>query len=356
MLLSVGIVALLVAVIGVLIAGTGTNHGPKRGGPEAAPQRPWRPALVTPADRAGPPSLLLPRSIFGRPITSWPVAAESPVLANDIVKQYHAAYGNVTVNTDRPVYWAAPGQPRVAMHVLPGCQNFLTQTGALVPIPPGAVPGHSSDAILSVYQPSTHSAWEFWRTAQKDGSWYACWGGKIDTRTTNGVFPFPYGETASGISNLATEITENDIATGAIRHAVGMVVLGDSCDWSGTSVHGGLFPANRTDCGYKTPGWPAEGQWFRFPPGLAMPPRLTPFAQMVFRAIQTYGAVVVDQSAAVAVLADQPSAWRVAGNRGVDPITASFDGVPAYKVIAGLPWGKLQAVTPPTNPGAQANG
>ncbi len=42
-------------------------------------------------------------------------------------------------------------------------------------------------------------------------------------------------------------------------------------------------------------GAPSEGSWFRFPADLAMPSDLTPFAQMVFKAIQTYGMVVVDQ-------------------------------------------------------------
>lgn len=347
MIVAAYVLAVLAALVGLFVVGTVSRHVRNVAGRQAAPERPWRPAMLTPADRVGPPSLLLPDSMFDRPVSSWTVAPGSATLAASIVKQYRSAYGSVTVNTDRPVYWASPAQPRVAMHVASGCQDFLVQTGDLVPIPAGAEPGHTSDGILTVYQPSTHSAWEFWRAQDTGGSWSACWGGKLDTRTTNGVFPFPYGETASGISNLATEITENDIASGAIRHAVGMVVLGDSCDWSGTSVHGGLYPANRSDCGYKTPGWPVEGQWFRFPPGLAMPRGLTPFAQMVFKAIQTYGAVVVDQAAAVAVLADQPSAWTAAGNRGIDPITASFEGVPAYKVIAGLPWGKLQALEPP---------
>lgn len=344
---SAAVVA-LVGILGVTLLIPGHRHQHKVVTPGTAPPKHVVPQAPTRADLMGPPSALLPNSMFDQRVTSWPLNPLSAELAQEIVKQYKSAYGAVTVNTDRPVYWASAHQPRTAIHVQPGCQDFLAQTGTMVPIPRGAVPGATSDGIMTIYQPSTHSAWEFWKASHSGGTWSACWGGKLDMRTTDGVFPFPYGETASGISNLATEITEQDIASGAIRHTVGMAVLGDSCDWSGTSVHGGLFPADRTDCGYKTPGWPSEGQWFRFPPGMPVPKGLAPFARMVFKAIQTYGAVVVDQAAAVAVLADQPSAWRIAGNRGVCPITASFGGLPAYKVIAGLPWGQLQAIDPPS--------
>ncbi len=157
--------------------------------------------------------------------------------------------------------------------------------------------------------------------------------------TTDGVFPTPYGETATGISNLATEITEADVASGSIDHAIGMVLLGDACN-------GDVYPADRGDCG-SYPGQPGEGQWFRFPAGLAMPAGLTPFAQMVFRAIQVYGAVVVDQSGAVGLEVDQPSAWSLEGHSGTDPVTTSMNGVPTYQVVATLPWGDLQTVDPP---------
>jgi hypothetical protein len=78
-----------------------------------------------------------------------------------------------------------------------------------------------------------------------------------------------------------------------------------------------------------------------------MPGGLVPFAQMVFKAIQSYGAVVVDQGGAVGLNVDQPSAWAGEGHSGTDPITASMDGLATYQVVATLPWGDLQTVDPP---------
>ena len=139
---------------------------------------------------------------------------------------------------------------------------------------------------------------------------------------------------ATGISYLATAITEADVASGQIDHAIAIQI--PRCNEF-------VYPADRHDCG-SDPGQPAEGQWFRLPADLPMPAGLTPFAQMVFTALQRYGAVVTDFAGAVMMEAEEPSDWAEEGNSGTDPITASWDGLPEYKVVAGLPWSSLQAV------------
>jgi hypothetical protein len=216
------------------------------------------------------------------------------------------------------------------MNIASGCNNFTADTGTQIPIPPGAVPGGSSDHIITVYSPSLNKVWEFWLASNNGGSWSACWGGEATLSTFNGVFPNPYGETASGISNLATEITEADIASGSINHAIEFEVLGNQCD-------GSIPPADRSDCGSNVANAPSEGSYFRFAPGTAMPGGLSPFAQMVFRAVSTYGIVVSDQGGDPSLEADN-----------VGPaINASLNGLPAYQVLANLPWNSLQAIAPP---------
>jgi len=303
--------------------------------------------LPTTVPPSGPPASLMPHSIFNSNVQSWAVDPSSSAIVANVVAQYHSAYGAVTVNFNRPVYEVPAGQPMVPVSVSPGCNNFSVEAGTKAPIPSYAVPGSSSDEILTVYQPSSERAWEFWLATDNNGSWSACWGGKLDMATSDGVFPHPYGETASGISNLATEITEADIASGAINHAIGIEVLGNECDSDSATQYGGLYPADRSDCAKQVPGAPMEGQWFRFPAGLAMPSGLAPFALMVFKAVQTYGMVVVDQGGAVALEADQQSVWAAEGNNGSDPITASLHGSAMYQVVAGLPWSSLEVVAPP---------
>jgi hypothetical protein len=293
----------------------------------------------------------MPESLFNQNVTGWAVAPGSSEVVATVNTQWHGAYGSVSLNADRPVYWVPPDQTLVPISIQPGCKDFTVNSGRWVPIPSDAVTGDDSDRILTIYQPSTQTAWEFWEATDTNGSWSACWGGKLDMSTSDGVFPFPYGETATGISNLATEITEADVRSGSIKHAIAIQVLGDGCDWDGSGVNGGLPPADRADCGYSTPGWPEEGMWFRFAPGTAMPSGLAPLAQMVFKAGLKYGFIVVDQGAAVGIEADQLTAWSGEGHSGPDPISASQDGVQSYQVIAGLPWDDLQLIVPPGQSG-----
>jgi hypothetical protein len=309
---------------------------------------------------SGTPASLIPNSIFNSNVTNWSVNSDSSAIVANIVAQYESAYGEVGVNFNRPVYEAASNTPDVQVSVASGCNDFTGDrttpdgsgaTGTEVPIPSYAQAGDSSDNILNVYQPSTNEAWEFWEASQNsNGSWSACWGGEMDMATSNGAFPYNYGETASGISNLATEISEADVASGSINHAIALEVLGDDCDWSNTSSNGGVYPATRTDCGQDIAGAPAEGQWFRFPANLAMPSGLTPFAQMVFKAVQTYGMVIVDQGGAVAIEADMadPGPWEWAGNSvASDALNNTTDNLPGYQLVASLPWQDLQAINPP---------
>src|SRR6202011_5940871 len=101
-----------------------------------------------------------------------------------------------------------------------------------------------------------------------------CWGGKLDSTTSTGVFSSPWGLSATGISYLATTITEADVASGSIDHTIALDIV--DCDHH-------TLPAARGDCG-AAPGQPSEGTWFRMAQGIGMPPGSTPFAQMVFRA------------------------------------------------------------------------
>jgi hypothetical protein len=288
-----------------------------------------------------PPASLFPDSIFNSDVESWAVDPNSAEYAADIVNDYKTYWGEVGVNTEYPIYWVPAGQPLLPISVNSGCPSFLVNTGSEIPIPSYVSLSGSSDNPLTIYQPSTGKEWEFWQAEKSSsGSWSACWGGVLNMTTSNGVFPYPYGMSASGISYLATQITETDIASGSINHAI-MLQL--------PACYGYVYPANRTDCSShpnSDPGQPAEGQWFRLPANLAMPSGLAPFAQMVFRALQNYGAVVTDYAGGVMLVAEQPSDWAAEGHSGTDPITASWDGLAEYQVVADLPWAELQAVDP----------
>lgn len=291
---------------------------------------------VPTASASGTVGSMWPSSMFNSVVTSWGLDGNSSTFAKDFVNDYQTHYGTVGVN-NMPIYGVPANQAEATVSVRSGCNNFTSDTGTQVPIPPYAALNGSTDNPLVIYQASTQKEWELWQVSRNSNTSYsACWGGELDMGSSNGVFPPNYGLSATGISYLATTITEADVASGSIDHAIAVIL--PRCNYF-------VAPADRGDCG-SDPGQPAEGQWFRFAPGTAMPSGLTPFAQMVFKAISKYGMVVVDQGGAVMLEAEQTSDWAAEGHSGTDPITASWDGLQEYQVVASLPWSSLQVVVP----------
>jgi hypothetical protein len=285
---------------------------------------------------ASTPAAALRHSVFLSSLADARAHSTSSGFVGDLVEDYEQDYGAVGVN-QLPIWDVAANQAPVTVTVRSGCNNFTANTGTRIPIPAAATTT-SSDSPLVIYQPSTHTDWELWQAKPAaNGTWSACWGGKLSTATSTGVFPYPYGLAASGISYLATTITEADVASGAIRHALAV----DLPHCSAPQV----APADRTDCS-SDPGQPPEGTWYRLPASLTMPTGLTPFAQQVFKALQTYGMVVMDQAGAVMVQAESASDWGAQGHSGLDPITASWGGQAEYAALNGMPWNHLEVIAP----------
>jgi hypothetical protein len=284
----------------------------------------------------------MPSSLFNSDVQGWGLDPGSAQYASAFVTDYQDNYGSVGVNTT-PLYWVSATQSVSAVSVSAGCNSFTSQTGTELPIPSYANLNASSDSPLIIYQPSSGSAWELWQANRNaNGTYSACWGGKLSLSTSDGVFPAPYGLSASGIGYLPTTITEADVASGAIDHAIAVELPG---------CYSYVYPADRSDCSSHSnngSGQPNEGQWFRFPASVNCASYdSTPFEEMVCKAVQTYGMVVTDYAGAVMLQSEQPSDWAAEGNTGTDPITTSWDGQAEYSVVANLPWSQLQAVDPP---------
>lgn len=291
-----------------------------------------RPVLFT------PPALLMPYSTFDQPVTTWRVDHQSSTIVANLVSAYKKDYNSVGVNYSMPIYQVPPGTPEATVSVAPGCNNFLPGTGRKVPVPSFATDAGSTDDPMVLYSPWLNEEWEFWRFSEVSPRHYqACWGGRTELSTSDGVFPYPYGESATGISYLATTVTEDDVLSGTIDHAIALIV--PQCNAS-------VAPADRTDCG-SWPGQPSEGQRFRFAPNAQLPAGQPPFARMVFQAIKKYGLVVVDQGGAVQIEAEQTSDWAAQGYSGTDPITKASWGWSEYQLVNNLPWSQLQVVDPP---------
>jgi hypothetical protein len=275
------------------------------------------------------------------------VAPDSQQLVSSFNQQWRDNYGTVNINSDDfsiPIYRVPAGQATVAVSIAPGCNadaGLVSQLGA-VPIPATAQPANGTDHSLVIWQPATDTEWELWMAQRAfDGSWWACWGGRIENASqSQGVFPYPYGVAASGMSYLAGAIKASELQAGRIDHALAVNVVHAT---RGTQV----APANRTDGDSTGPDAIPEGTRFRLDPSIDVTKLgLPPGGVAIARALQEYGMYVTDKSGAVVLIGESSAPYVAAGQ--ANPYDQAFGGLQAYLVLAGIPWDRLQVIQPPS--------
>ena len=68
--------------------------------------------------------------------------------------------------------------------------------------------------------------------------------------------------------------------------------------------------------------------------------KMHPIGKIIARAAQKYGFVVWDKAGAISLRAQNPKSYTKLGQD--DPYTALFAKTPAYAILSGMPWDKLQ--------------
>jgi hypothetical protein len=343
------------AVVAVLAAG-GTAQASARAldaGPASTPGALSTQAAVAPS--------------VASPYTSWwnaPIPADAPLASNSAQLADSLAYmvgsgrwqgaglwGNHTagVNTDSqtpPVWIAGPGAATIKVG-FNNCQSknwidpaFISMMSA-VPIPPGAVPSAGSDQEMVVYQPSTDTEWDLWKTmtpsTSPNGDWEACWGGEL-TGVTHSPEQMPknFGVAASGLALQTGLITPADLQSGVIDHVVAIAI-------PLPQLGGQSWPATRNDGWATGPDAVMEGQRFRLDPAIDVTSLgLTPLGTMIARAAQTYGFVVRDFSTTVTAYADNSVIATSIGQP--DPYPPYLGGKPSWDQLTDFPWSRLTAL------------
>lgn len=204
-----------------------------------------------------------------------------------------------------------------------------------VPMPADARPATGTDGELSIWSPSSDQLWEFWKAEKAaDGTWSACWGGRIDDVSSgDGRFSGAFGATATGLPNAGGAVRYDEIRRGRVDHAISLIIPNPAVasDYS--------WPALRSDGVDTNPDALPEGTRLRLDPALDVTSLgLGPAATTIAGAAQKYGFVVVDRGGSVSVLAEQVDAAK-----GLDPWRQLLGG-PDYAVMTGFPWSKLQVV------------
>lgn len=267
-----------------------------------------------------------------------------------------------TTSCGMPEYWADPNTPTVTVTLEhPSYEDpALIRAWSAVPMPAEAQPANCSDRNFAVLQQQPGGAikeWEFWKASQNaSGSWTAEWGGAMNNVLTDrgiasplewsdptaptavaGASTYSWNVTASGISMLAGVITNSDLASGQIDHALAMAV-------SSAAAGYWMWPAQRTD-GYSVdPAALPEGAHLRLDPSLDLSTlHLTPIVRMIAEAAQKYGIVVRDQTYSANVFyMEQPLPGQA------NPITPLLAGQSLSSALAAFPWSDLEVLNAPT--------
>ena len=142
------------------------------------------------------------------------------------------------------------------------------------------------------------------------------------------------------MSYLGGAVKVSELQAGVIDHALAVNVVKTS--------FGQVAPANRNDGDSGDADAIPEGTRFRLDPSVDVDrPRSPQGRSSRSRGrSSSYGMYVTDKSGAVVLTGEDSSPYVAAGQP--DPYQAVFDGLPAYEVLAKIPWGRLLVVPPPT--------
>lgn len=257
--------------------------------------------------------------------------------------------GTVNINTrsySSPVFVAPAGAATVKVTEW-DCQNkgysnsTLATQWAAVPIPSTAKPSSGTDGEMTIYQPSTNTIWEFWKTVHNaDGSWKACWGGRMQSAASNpGYYVSPWGTTATSLTFLGGQITAAELKRGEIRHAIGIALRNATVRTTFS------WPAQRADGNGK--GIIPQGTRIRLDPTVNVDSLgIHPMAKVIAKAAQKYGFIVWDTAGSVSIRAQNVVSYTAIGQ--IDPYhtdanhTGLFGTTPDYDVLKGFPWDRLQ--------------
>jgi dienelactone hydrolase len=314
----------------------------------------------------GGPSIFAPDSWINAPLpANAPLAPDQSPAAGlqSQIKQFGTWVNSTTWSA--PLYIVGPDQPKVNIAVQTGHGYKPPQSDELaadfsgVPLPDNATPagppesftGSFSDLELILYQPATDTAWELYHLKRSlTGQWSAMDGGRISHVSTSlGTYDpwpdgVPHGMTASGIPLLAGLQRLEELKRGQIDHVVSIAIPHAKKDAI-------TPPAIRTDGNFTSPDAVAEGTLFRLPADLDIDSlKITPYAKIVARAIQSHGLVVVDRDCSpdmakcpsVTFAAEDPRPQPDVSH--ANPYTAIFGGVPTEHLFDNFPWDQLQVL------------
>ncbi|WP_395729530.1 hypothetical protein [Nakamurella sp.] len=232
-----------------------------------------------------------------------------------------------------PVYEATPSTPRQSVRCTITDWGPCPFGGGPRPIPVDAKPSAGSDGAMVVVDRTTGTIDEYWQAAPASTGWTTSWGA-INSMSGSG---WGGGSTGAGASRLAGVVRVAEIQAGVIPHA--LVVQTDT-------VCATTFrpPALKTDGDSTRSDCIPEGARLQLDPAIdvAAIPGITPGERAVARALQVYGAYLIDRAGTSLAVSFEVAPDASATGPGSVYTSAGFgwdyDGMPH------IPWNRLRVL------------
>lgn len=198
-----------------------------------------------------------------------------------------------------------------------------------VPVPADALAGAGSDGQIVLWDATAGVEWALWQmTRLADGSLAASNGYRTRTGTGRmGRFADGKAGRGAGFPYLAGLVRAWEVAQGRIDHALAFAYA--------SPAHSFIYPASKTDGAGKTGVDAPEGSRLQLDPALDLAAlRLDRVGSIIARALQVYGAYVVDNSGSSKVYLEARS-------------TAKWGAEVTRATVSALPWSAFRVVPPP---------
>ncbi len=191
-----------------------------------------------------------------------------------------------------------------------------------------------TDGSIAFYDVATGRLWEMWQYEHGDKS---CeWMGYIAHMPSN-IGQMEVGScVAAAVPGTALQLGIDEMLAGQVNHAVGLELPKPGGNWQDYS-----WPARQSDG--LNGNTAREGQFLQLDPSFDTNTLRNNFQRIVGKAMQEYGAMVLDKSGCVAARGESPVAWQARTGQG-DPWPGIFGGEANWSVWNGFPWDRLIAL------------
>jgi hypothetical protein len=205
-----------------------------------------------------------------------------------------------------------------------------TCTTCSLHIPDSAAPSSGSDGHVVLLDPVHGIEEGFWQFDRgSDGTISFANGYQENTGPGNmGTFADGHAGEGAGIAYLAGTVTKEDVASGAINHALAAAVTSPGSAY--------VWPASKSDGGGGSSS-PPEGTRLLLDPSFNEASLSDPIARMMAHALKVYGVYIVDGSGSNKFYMEDRS-------------TAGWPSSFTRTATSGIPWSAFRAVAPPAKP------